>query len=280
MFQDEPVNHPSCKRKPDGAQISDDPEGLTAKTGPGWDGILSTAEFKKNLKDRLIAIFQLAGSARMIFNAQLDRRYVVGYTLTDDWMSVVVLDRSGWVASKPFNIHRNPGLFLHVAVGSLYLDESKYGLDPTLRMRGDKKEIELDGEWYEIVEVIHLEGVLRGRATICYHVRKDGEDYIVKDSWIDVSRKDREADILEKLKGSKHVPEVVKSVPVQFNGKTDSTAYFRKNTKDGKIGNVEIREHWRMLLKPRARKLTDFRDLVELLTAIRDIVDGEFYHTC
>ncbi len=52
-----------------------------------------------------------------------------------------------------------------------------------MRLRGEKKEIEVDGEWYDIVKVIHIEGVLRGRATICYHVQKDEEDYVVKDCW-------------------------------------------------------------------------------------------------
>lgn len=248
----------------------------------GWIKIESTFEMKSTLQARPEAIFQCAGAARMIFNSQLDRRYVVGYTLTGEWLSVIAFDRSGWVASEAFNINEEPDLFLHVVVGSLYLDNEKYGLDPTIRLRQGKKEIEVDGDWYEIIDVIHVEGVLRGRATICYHVRKDGQDYVVKDCWVDASRTDREADVLEKLKGLKHVPEVVKNVAVMFNNKPDTTAYFRPpkkgETSSGKYKDVEIREHRRILLKPLARKLSDFRDLVELLTAVRDIVDSELSH--
>lgn len=248
----------------------------------GWIGLHGTFEFKAAHKSRLVAIFQCAGGARMIFNSQLDRRYVMGYTLTGEFVTVIAFDRSGWVASSPFNIHEHPGLFLRVVVGSLYLDESKYGLDPTVDIRGEEKRIEVDGEWYDIVDVIHVEGVLRGRATICYHVQKDGQDYVVKDCWVDLSRQDKEADILEKLKGLEHVPEVVKNVPVMFNGKPDTTAHFRRpkpgDETPGSYKNVEIREHRRILLKPLARKLSDFRDLVELITAVRDIVDSEFSH--
>lgn len=216
----------------------------------------------------------------MMFNSQLDRRYVLGFTLTGDHLTVIAFDRSGWVASPPFNIHDDPGLFLHVVVGSLYLDEEKYGLDPTVEIRGEKKRIWVEDAWYDIVDVIHVEGVLRGRATICYHVQKDGQDYVVKDCWVDTSRNDREANVLAKLKGLPHVPEVVKDVAVMFDNKPDTTAHFRRSKKGGKSSgtykNVEIREHRRILLKPLARKLSDFRDLVELITAVRDIVDCKF----
>ncbi len=216
----------------------------------------------------------------MIFNSQPDRRFVVGFTFTGAFLTVIAFDRSGWVASEPINIHKQPWLFLHLAIGILYLEGEDAGFDQTVRLRCDKKEIEVGGEWFNIVDVIHVEGVLRGRATVCYHVEKDGKDYVVKDSWVDISRNDREANILEKLKGLDHVPKVVKDVPVLFRGKPDTTAFLRQSDSEphrpGTYKNVEIREHRRMLLEPRAKNLSEFRDLVELLTAIRDIVDGAF----
>ncbi len=85
----------------------------------------------------------------------------------------------------------NHGLFLHLVIGILYLDGEDAGFDLTVRLRCNKKEIEVGGEWFNIVDVIHVEGILRGRATVCYHVEKDGKDYVVKDSWVDISRNDR-----------------------------------------------------------------------------------------
>ncbi len=293
MFESKNVPDYACRRKPDGVQVPEsvkdfevllkDVDFTDPKFDPasvaGWCKIFGTFEFKTSLIKRLDAIFQCAGGARNIFNKQLDRRFVVGYTLTGELLTVIAFDRSGWVASKPFNINKDPGLFLHVVVGSLYVDEN-FGLDPTVRLRGEKKEIEVDGEWYDIVKVIHIEGVLRGRATICYHVRKDEEDYVVKDCWVDRSRADKEADILKDLQGIEHVPEVIKDVVVKIDGRSDTTAYFRRAKGDDGTAktykDVEIREHRRMLMKPLARKLSDFRDLVELITAVRDIVDGKF----
>ncbi len=209
MFQNKAVPHPYCARKPDGAQI---PFGCSFKDGQGWESIRSIWEDKTRLLARPDAMFQLSGGARMIFNSQPDRRFVVGFAFTGALLTVIGFDRSGWVASDPINIHREPGLFLHLVIGHLYLNEEDAGFDLTVRLRSDKKEIQVGEEWYNIIDVIHLEGVLRGRGTICYHVEKDGMDYVVKDSWVDTSRTDREADILEKLKDLEHVPRVVKDV--------------------------------------------------------------------
>lgn len=281
MFEDNAVPHPHCDRKPDGVEI---PYGVSFADGHGWEvpRALWENKLRHEYPHRPDALFQLSGGSCMVFNSQLDRRFVVGFAFTGALLTVVGFDRSGWVASEPINIHEQPGLFLHLVIGHLYLDEEDAGFDLTVRLRSEKKEIEVGGEWYNIVDVIYVEGVLRGRATICYHVEKDGKDYVVKDSWVDTSRTDREADILEQLKGLEHVPRIIKDVPVLFRGKPDTTAYFREadpeaTYRTGTYKGVEIREHRRMLLEPRARNLSEFRSLVELLTAIRDIVDGKFY---
>ncbi len=274
MFDKAAVPHPFCDRKPDAVHLPFDPTNIPLDALFAWYIIFSPGEFKQNEEARPEAIFQVADEARLIFNSQLNRRYVVGFILTGTLLSVIGLDRSGLVASKPFDINEEPGLFLHVIVGSLYLDEYQFGLDPTIRITDSKsKEIEVDGEWFDIIDVIHIEGGLRGRGTVCYHVRKGDKDYIVKDRWVDVRHAEREANILKKLSGLKHIPRFIKDVPVMFNGEKDTTAFLRQSEEARK--SSEIREHRRMLLEPPAHKLGQFRDLVELLTAIRDVVDGE-----
>ncbi|KLO05544.1 hypothetical protein SCHPADRAFT_788180, partial [Schizopora paradoxa] len=193
--------------------------------------------------------------------------------LTGEFLSIVAFDRSGVVASRPINIHQEPALFLHIIVGCLFLDVYEFGLDPTVHpeLVG---EIEVDGEWFDIVDIIHVEGGLCGRGTVCYYVRKDGVYYIIKDRWVVVGKGDKEAKILKSLEGLKHIPTVIKDVPVMFNGKKDTTEFLRQS-KNARDVHVEIREHRRMLLQPCAHSLSNFRDLVELLTAIRDVVNGE-----
>ncbi|KLO03946.1 hypothetical protein SCHPADRAFT_793713, partial [Schizopora paradoxa] len=143
-------------------------------------------------------------------------------TLTGDFLSLVAFDRSGVVASRPINIHKEPALFLHIIIGCLFLNVNEFGLDPTVH--SDSKEpplvgeIEVDGEWYDIIDVVHVEGGLCGRGTVCYYVRRNGVYYIVKDRWVVVECAEKEAKILESLQGSNHIPRFIKDVPVLFNG--------------------------------------------------------------
>ncbi|KLO14985.1 hypothetical protein SCHPADRAFT_825534 [Schizopora paradoxa] len=212
-----------------------------------------------------------------MYRSQVNRRHVVNFALTGNDLTVLMFDRSGLVASNPVDIHEKASVFLHAAIGSLYAEPTVIGLDPTINTDESKgpKSILVGENWYEILDVIYVEGALRGRGTVVYQVQKDGQLYVVKDSWVDTSREDREPQILKSLEGLDHIPEVVEDYAVLYNGVPDTTRLFRES-EAGKGFKSEIREHRRLLLKPCARKLSDFRDLVELLTAIRDVVDGEF----
>ncbi|KLO15184.1 hypothetical protein SCHPADRAFT_825139 [Schizopora paradoxa] len=211
-----------------------------------------------------------------MYRSQVNRRHVVNFALTGSDLTVLMFDRSGLVASDPVDIHEKASVFLHAAIGSLYADPTLIGLDPTINTDESKgpKSILVGDNWYEILDVIYVEGALRGRGTVVYQVQKDGELYVVKDSWVDTSREDREPQILQSLADLEHIPKVVENYAVIYNGEPDTTSYFRQS-EAGKSFKSEIREHRRLLRKPCARKLCDFRDLVELLTAIRDVVDGE-----
>lgn len=279
LYDKQPVLHPFCKRKPDATQLPVDPSSIPKGKALPWCVLFGTGEMKSNVKARPEGITQSAEGARVIFNTQLNRRHVVGFVLTDNLLSVLAFDRSGLVASSPFNIHENPSLFLHAMVGCLHIEETRFGIDPTVKIDENSKTIQVGEEWYDIIDVLHVEGALRGRGTVCYHVRKDGKDYVVKDSWVDTSREDREPKVLASLSGLKHIPKVIKDCPVYYKGEPDKTSLFRES-EAGKTCTAEIREHRRMLLEPCAHKISDFRDLVELLTAIRDVVDGKSFTAC
>lgn len=273
-FHKSGVPDKDSERKPDTVQT----KGSGAQS---WRRIGSAHELKANIRAKLEAIFQLAGYSRLICKSQLDRRYVVGFALTGDEMTVVAFDRSGWVANKSFNIHKEPQKFLRTVIGHLFMDDANYGIDQTLRLRGEKRQIFVNKEWYDIVEIIHVESVLRGRATVCYHVRKDEKDYVVKDTWVDESRKEKESDILKRLNESaniEHVPRIIADEPVLHNNERDTTRFLRESAiaKNPKVlRNIEIREHRRMLIEPFAQRLEDFRTLIDLLVAMKDIAIGE-----
>ena len=57
----------------------------------------------------------------------------------------------------------------------------------------------------------------------CWHVRQNGEDFVIKDSWTHESWVNREADILSKIHGLKGVPQLVTAWMVQIEGSDDQT---------------------------------------------------------
>lgn len=57
--------------------------------------------------DRLIAVKQLLGYMRLVLAEQLDRRFVLGFVLLYDELTLVSCDRSGvTMTMTPINIHR------------------------------------------------------------------------------------------------------------------------------------------------------------------------------
>ncbi|KLO16812.1 hypothetical protein SCHPADRAFT_788511, partial [Schizopora paradoxa] len=210
--------------------------------------------------------------------------------LIKDKIHFVVFDRSGAISTQGFNIHSNPEIFIRIIVATLYLNSVQLGEDPTIKLNEDGKtgHLYFKGDKYIITEILYVEGVVRGRGTVCYRVHRDKEDpfqdneeLIVKDSWVDTSRKDTEAKILRILNaaGVRGVPTLIDDEVVQFDGVPDST--FRARASfflDGKWASkedkeIEIREHRRILMKPFGRKLEGFKTLLGFVTAIRDVAD-------
>ena len=237
------------------------------------------------------AILQLAQYARLIFRAQPNRRYVVGSFIIGKKIHLAVFDRSGVISSMGFDIDKDPETFIHIVVGTLFLDAVQLGFDPTITYEpgGTENYLLFKGTKYIITNVLYVEGVIRGRGTVCYNVYPaDGnpfDEYIVKDSWVDTSREDSEADILRELKEQKipGVPEIVGDEKVCVDGVADSTQRIRSTLfrhgewMNEKYSRIEMREHHRILMRPFGRKLENFRSLKELLQAIRDVANSKSY---
>ncbi|KAG2109535.1 hypothetical protein DEU56DRAFT_691013, partial [Suillus clintonianus] len=94
----------------------------------------------------------------------------------------------------------------------------------------------------------------------------------IKDHWVLGGEKEamNEVNMMRKMNGVRGVPKLVEHWIVESRNKIDQTANYRykvlrslKNT---------FRTHVRLVLKPRARPLHQFRTRLELLSSIRDIV--------
>lgn len=282
---DAPIN---CIRKPDCA-VLDYKVAIAEKAR--WSEIHSLIEIKKSnavpvAKD---AYNELLSCARMVFAAQHSRRFVLGATISGTDMILFVFDRSGVVGSKTFDINKEPEFLVRVICGFMFVDNIRLGFDTTIKKKdtGRGYSIRMNGIDFDCDNPMYIEKAVRGRGTGCFKTTYEGEDAVIKDSWVDESRKRLEHEILDKVKDVEGIVRVIAHDVVQVEGKDDSTSVVRrrlaendlwKDEKDWKGFNlIEARTHRRILMKPYGQPLESFANLKELMQAIKDIVKSMFF---
>ncbi|KAJ6583827.1 hypothetical protein DFH09DRAFT_1274943 [Mycena vulgaris] len=249
----------------------------------GWADILIHGKLKSSPALKSESITQLVNGAYLAFSAQDDRRFFISLSIIAHKVHLVIFDRSGMT------------IFLRVlTVLTFCEDRARLGYDTSIITEADgRRFIEVAGRSYELGKTLFVSDVIRGRGTVCWHARCDGQDYVIKDVWADTSRPHTEVEILRKAEEAyvSGVPTVVADAIVQINSIDDSTENIRftitKATKGlfQAYSKLEKRLHRRIVLTPYCLPLTSFssrKELVSLLidavTAHRDLVNAKILH--
>ncbi|KAG2131763.1 hypothetical protein DEU56DRAFT_757462 [Suillus clintonianus] len=93
-------------------------------------------------------------------------------------------------------------------------------------------EIQVNDNWYDILEVLFSSHGLVGRGTVCYLARKDDEEYIIKDHWVLGNADDEdilnEVAMLKNMQGVRGVPELVEFSKVKLStGEVNNTKIYQ-----------------------------------------------------
>jgi len=110
----------------------------------------------------------------------------------------------------------------------------------------------VNNHFYDILDIIFLRQGLVGRGTVCYHVRKNDEEFIIKDYWAIGGNKEalNEIKMMEKMKGVRGVPQLVKYWLVEVApGKVDQTVEYCYKSMRSLQGTFHTHIH--VVLKPR-----------------------------
>ncbi|KIJ42356.1 hypothetical protein M422DRAFT_31327 [Sphaerobolus stellatus SS14] len=102
-----------------------------------WLHMANVIEFKAKSgpDDVRKALLQLCGYARQILREQLDRRFVIAFTICFDKLNLYLFDRSGIVATnQSINIHTEPEKFIQAVACFSVLPTERLGWDPTIAM--------------------------------------------------------------------------------------------------------------------------------------------------
>ncbi|KAG1889729.1 uncharacterized protein F5891DRAFT_965230, partial [Suillus fuscotomentosus] len=194
-------------------------------------------------------------------------------------LRVHVHDHSGGIVTPEINIHENPDAFKRVMACIVFGRYSTPLVDaPDLKNTDTEVDnvigqIAVNENVYNLLKVIFCNQGLVGCRTVCYLARRDGEEFIIKDHWVkgDKSVVLNEVEMLKALKDIPGVPQYVEHCLVEVEpGKVDDTQMYRQKIYNSTQG--VYRTHVRLVLKPRARPLHEFRTRKELVKALHDIV--------
>ena len=128
-----------------------------------------------------------------------------------------------------YGIHRFPCILLCTLAVLTFGQPEHVGFDPTIIYLSPSSQIsgnntiQVGSATYSIIRQIFFNYLICGWGMTCWHVRRNGEDFVIKDSWTHKSRVNRKADILSKICGLKGVLQLVTAWTVQIEGSDDQT---------------------------------------------------------
>ncbi|KAH0580066.1 hypothetical protein H2248_002880 [Termitomyces sp. 'cryptogamus'] len=90
---------------------------------------------KKTEMERYSAVKQLAAYMHQVLIEQLDRRFVLGFVLLFDELTLVLFDRSGvTMTKKAINIHKKPKIFIRIMTGLSSMSPAQLGWDTSMEI--------------------------------------------------------------------------------------------------------------------------------------------------
>ena len=267
---DTPLSGSPIKRKPD-IMLLDISNGQSDST-PEWPSVRSICEITSMEHYPSRMCYTLWNKAFIMMNTQFNRLFIPFLSICHHKFWLVVCDRAGVVKSIEYDFHSNALDFLRILAGLMFGDGRLIGHDRSMGLGSNNEivEITVAGKEYEVVKKIFTSETLRGRGTQCWHVRREGEEYILKDSWAQVGRKNNEIEMLESVKDVFCVPTIVHGEDLQLaEGGPDSTGIIRAGAT-----MTEERVHRRILMQPVGESIFSFTSKKELIGAFIDIIKG------
>ncbi|KAJ7454763.1 hypothetical protein FB451DRAFT_653075 [Mycena latifolia] len=259
-----------------GACLSDHPALVLFDCTPEeeeWQTVLSIVELVLfDDLDPASSLHRLIHDASDAFFNQDDRRFQVGLTIASRTVRLVLIDHCGVIAAESFNVHERPDLLVRAVAGLMLSTRPTIGFDTTITtLKNGQRQIRVGQDVYDILARLSISHDVRGKATVCWHARRNGTDFVIKDNWTDPACKVSEADILEIAKDIPGVTKLIALETVMIDRAEDSTAALRSVISDNFLG---VRQHQRMVLTPFARKISYFRTKKELISVFIDAIEA------
>ena len=238
----------------------------------------ATSQSKSTRIDKTINV-----KTYLMFRCCPTRRFVIALSFTRKehrlQFGLTITDHEGQIRWAAQDI-LGPGSFVGTRILTIltflfFRSRSDLGLDPYVKInaRGDPTMITVDGQEFQVVEPIYSLDSFLGRGTHVWLVTKDGNRYIIKDSWIQEDRVTSEVVFLQKMAAHPEihgcVPELICGGDVVINGLKDSTSVYR----GGVIGKPRSsRLHRRIVISPVGEPLLTIHSPHEFLQVLISLI--------
>ncbi|KAJ7671602.1 hypothetical protein DFH06DRAFT_1320392 [Mycena polygramma] len=238
----------------------------------GWHTAISVIETV--LSDVNSALCRLIHDASDTFYNQDDRRFQISLTFAARTARLVLIDHSGVVASEFFNIDEQPELLVRSVAGLMFSNRHTMGYDTTITtLKNGQRQIKVGQDVYDLVARLCGSRDVRGKATVCWHARRGGVNFVIKDNWLDTKHAHVEASVLKVAHGIPGIPKLVALEQVVINRTKDTTGPLR-TILSGASSGIRLRIHHRMVMSPFAQKIEHFRSKKELISVFVDVIEA------
>ena len=237
------------------------------------DTIIEDKKRRKTLQEFLESIVtDLYNKVYLIFLYQEDRRFVIVLSFTGDLFRVSTMDRAGVIHLGAVSYLKEPKLFLHVFIGLTFSPDVYLGYDPNFISHPlVSPQITIGGCRYTILPTVWRQDMILGRATTCWCAMYNGEEYLIKDSWVLEEQKPCEVYFLREAEGIDGVPILFDWENVMVNKRVDSTDNYW-----GVYRPLLNHIHRRLVFKTVGVPIWDFLTREELIDAYIDCLVSEY----
>ena len=268
-YRDTPLADSPLKRKPD-IVLKDVGDDVIVT----WRTVCAIAEITSQKSEYGRLVRTVIDKSYIILTTQASRVFVPILSVWGNhYYRLTVSDREGQLRSVTYELGgiRTVGSslnFLRLIVGLCFADKRYIGYDPTMTVDnlGVVRSIQCCNKIFEVNRVIYETQSFVGRATRVWQVAYRGEQFILKDAWVEKSRPYSEIDHLKHVAGIQGVPKFFCGEDVFVEKKQLSTS----NIRGGEMTTTRVRR--RIVTCSVGSHIADFNSKKELLSVFRDVV--------
>jgi Fungal protein kinase len=244
-----------------------------------WRNVRAITEVTRSKTEVERMVDTINDKTFIMFTTQFNRTFIPMISIFDKRLRLTVTDRQGQLRSNVYDLsgpHPTHAHHLILLLATLcFGSPGDIGYDPSVitNARDETTDIICDNVTYKVIDCIYAVQGLVGRATHVFLVMWNNRLFILKDSWIEQSRRSDERRHLKRIQGVSGVPVLHGGSDVKISDKLLTTWLIRQGFY-GIVGKSRVRR--RLVSSSIGVPISQFKTKRELISAFRDIAESAY----